>query len=538
MLIRHILVKEGFLHFPVRPGRGPRYALQIWCGNTMLREFSLGISEDEDAPFFFLDFTAFAGRTLTLVLPDSGSLTQKALERCRDGSDPRPGDPLYPNLYREALRPRFHFSSRRGWLNDPNGLVYLDGVFHLYYQHNPLGTPHGGVNVCWGHAVSGDLLHWTEKSDAILPWRRDWSVASGSALIDRDNAAGYGKGAVIAAFTALAAPKPEGGSFHSGGQFLAASIDGGNTFYLFSSHAIVPAENGEGWRDPRLFRYGDHFCMAVYEVEKGVNCVSFYISRDFHHWERVSRNMNLYECPDIFPLRTPDGEEKWVLYGADGLCRIGDFDGRVFRESGDSHPLDYGDATYAGQTWSEHPEDKRVHISWIRGMGTKDDGDELGYGGMPFSQCMSIPCELTLIKQNGVFRVLRKPVAAFESLREPGSGKQHKKIDNTFDLAVKPRDEYIITLSVSSPSFEIRAGRHAIQYDPQKNELLFENGHTSPAGNGGLAIRILVDTTTIEMFFDNGIPCTYAMAPEEMGIRFSGSAEADIEAFRIKSIWD
>ncbi|GHV05489.1 2,6-beta-D-fructofuranosidase [Spirochaetia bacterium] len=534
MLLRHITLEEGFLNIPVRPGNGRRYPLQIWCGNTLLREFSLGITDDEDAPFFFLDFTAFAGKTLSLVLPDPGELTSKALERCRDGSDPRPGNPLYPDLYREALRPCFHFSSRRGWLNDPNGLVFSGGVFHMYYQHNPLGTPHGSVNVSWGHAVSKDLLHWSEKSDAILPWRRDWSIASGSALIDRDNAAGYGKDAIICAFTTLGTLNNEGGNFPSGGQFLGASVDGGDTFYLFSTHAVVPTENGEGWRDPRLFRYKDHYCMAVYEVENGINCVSFYTSKDFHHWERVSRNMNLYECPDIFPLKTADGEEKWVLYGADGFCRIGDFDGKVFHESGDKNPLDYGDATYAGQTWSDHPEGKRVHISWIRGMGKNNDhGDELGYVGMPFSQCMSIPCELTLSKQNGAFRVLRKPAAEFDTLRKAGPEKTHEKIDGTFCLTVKAPEEYVIKVSDLSQVFEIKAGDHLVKFDPAEKILHFENGHSCQTGDGALIIRLLADTTTMELFFNDGIACTYAMRPEEMGLQFKGKADVEIERFQI-----
>jgi fructan beta-fructosidase len=521
--------------------------MQIWCGNTMLREFSLGLSGDGEAPYFFLDFTAFTGKTITLVLPEEGPLHEKALERCRDGADPRPGNPLYPDLYREALRPRFHFSSRRGWLNDPNGLVFAGGLFHMYYQHNPLGTPHGGVNITWGHAVSADLIHWVEKSDAILPWRRDWSIASGSALVDRDNAAGYGKGAIIAAFTTLGTPRPEGkaggaggagGAFDSGGQFLAGSVDGGNTFYLFSGHAIIPTEGGEGWRDPRLFRYQDQYCAAVYEVEGGINCVSFYLSRDFRHWERVSRNKNLFECPDIFPLRTEAGEEKWVLYGADGLCRIGDFDGRIFHESGDSHPLDYGDATYAGQTWSDHPEGRRIHISWVRGMGTKNDNHELGYYGMPFSQCMSIPCELTLTKGEEGFRVLRKPVDAFTALRCSGPERRREKFDGILSLPVKPGEEYVISLNARSPVLNIKAGSCHVQYDPQERRLSFGNGHSRVAGGDSLKLRVLVDTTTMEMFFDGGIPCTCAMAPEKMDLQFSGNGELDLELFRIKSIWD
>jgi fructan beta-fructosidase len=537
MMKRDIEMKEGFLHLPVKPGSGEGFTLQIWCGNTMLREFLVRLSGDEKSPYFFLDFTAFRGNTLTLIVPKEDGLEKQALDLCRDGSDPRPGHPLYPDLYRERLRPLFHFSSRRGWLNDPNGLVFADNVFHMYYQHNPLGTPHGGVNVGWGHAVSRDLVHWDEKSDVMLPWRRDWLAASGSALNDRENAAGCGKDAIIAAFTALGTSKSGGGEFPSGGQFLASSSDGGNTFYLFDSQALIPTENGASWRDPRLFRYGDHYCMAVYEVEDGVNCVSFYVSKDFHNWERVSRNKNLYECPDIFPLKSDSGEEKWVLYGADGICRIGDFDGRNFYESGDSHPLDYGAATYAGQTISDHPNGKRIHISWVRGMGGKTSWPEMGYTDMPFSQCMSIPCELLLVKDDGRYRVLRRPVEEVKMLRSGKGEKCQKKLEGSLPVTIKPLNDLIIRLQDLRQLTEICTGEHTVSFDPSSRKLHFENGYYCTVAGKDLKLRILADTTTMELFFEDGIACTYAMAPEELSLEIRGTGRADFEKWTLSPIW-
>lgn len=535
MIQKDIAIREGFLHIPVKPGIGPRYSLQIWYGKSLLWDFYISISADADAPYFFLDMTDFRDKTVTLILQEPEGLPADVLERCTDGAEAVPGHPLYPDLYREELRPQFHFSSRRGWLNDPNGLVYAEGKFHLYYQHNPLGTPHGSVNICWGHAVSDDLVCWEEKSDAILPWRRDWSIASGSAVIDYENRAGYGENAMIAAFTTLGTQSKDGGIYPSGGQFLAGSTDGGDHFYLFDSHATVPTENGEGWRDPRLFRYGDKIIMAVYEVENGVNCVSFYQSEDFHHWTRTSRNKDLFECPDIFPLKTEDGEERWVLYGADGLCRIGVFDGAVFTESGQSHPLDYGTATYAGQTWSEHPEGKRVHISWVRGMGGENEGDELGYTGMPFSQCMSVPCELTLRKDGEQYRVCRSPVAEMEKLRQGEAEAMELTDGHTF--AVVPLKEYLLTLTDIKEPVTVRLGRHDVAYDPQKSMLTFENGVTVAIASDTLSVRVLADTTTMEAFFDGGIAVTYAMHPEELALSVMGEAKMQAQVWDLRSIW-
>lgn len=538
MQMKQIEIKEGFLHIPVKPGINPRYSLQIWFGKNMIRDFYLSITDEDNPYYFFLDMSDYIGKTITIILPQSEKLTVKALDNCIDEKEAAPGHPLYPELYREALRPQFHFSSRRGWLNDPNGLVYANGQYHMYYQHNPLGTPHGGVNICWGHAVSEDLVHWHEKSDSILPWRREWSVASGSAMVDWDNAAGYGKGAIIAAFTTLGTPvNDEGGGYPSGGQYLAGSVDGGDAFYLFSSMATVPTENGEGWRDPRLFRYQDKYIMAVYEVEDGTNCVSFYQSDDFHSWERTSRNMDLYECPDVFTLKTEDGEEKWVLYGADGLCRIGEFDGKAFTESGQSHPLDYGKATYAGQTWSDHPLGKRVHISWVRGMGGENEGHELGYTGMPFSQCMSIPCELTLTKVSGKYQINRYPVEEISCLRKEKKESGIVYLEGAHKLHIAPQQEYIIGLKDIKGKAYLKLGGHQVVFDAEKKELSFENNCVAMTKTSDLQIRVLADTTTMEIFFDRGIAATYAMKPEELFLEINAQGNMNVEVYNLSSIW-
>jgi fructan beta-fructosidase len=540
----------GWLHLPVRPGPGGRYPLQIWAGDVLLREFYLALTDGEDFDYFFLDLHYFEGKPVTLIVPepggqpepggrpgpggrpDSGKLGPAALGRVLAGGPCQRG-PLYPNLYREALRPQYHFSSKRGWLNDPNGLVYTGGVYHLYYQHNPLGTPHGGANISWGHAVSADLIHWEEHSDAILPWRRDWLVASGSALVDTDNAAGYGKDAIIAAFTALGATDPQGGGYPSGGQFMAASTDGGESFYRFSAQAAVPTQQGLGWRDPRLFRYGDHYVMAVYETLEGRNCVSFYVSENLRAWRWASRNMDLYECPDIFPLTAGDGVTKWALFGADGLVRLGHFDGYGFIESGEAHPLDYGDATYAGQTWNGHPEGKRVHISWVRGMGDLR-GEVLGYQGMPFSQCMSLPCELSLDRGPEGYRVLRRPVAQAQCLRG-----ERQPVEGALPLEL-PADgpcEYALRVSDIEDSALIFAGRHCVRFEPRAKTLWFENGRACKLAGETLDLRVFIDTTTMELFFGEGIAATYAMAPEDRRLALAGSGRAYGERWGMGGIW-
>lgn len=537
MVKRKILCEHDYLHIPVIPG-GERNELQIWAGGELVLSPCLALT-DQGGEYFFLDVRQHRGKELVLLAPSPKGITGKCLDRIVSGEAATPQNPLYPQLYREPLRPAYHFSSKRGWLNDPNGLVYKDGVFHMFYQHNPLGTPHGSTNICWGHAVSTDLLHWDEKDDAIRPWRRDWTIASGSAVVDYEDRAGYGKDAIIAAFTVLGAfnTDPAKPGYPSGGQFLAASTDDGETFYRFSHEATVPTCNGEGWRDPRLFRYEDHYVMAVYETDvNGRNCVSFYVSEDFHTWRRASRNDDLYECPDIFPLQV-QGEEtvKWVLYGADGMARIGDFDGYHFLESGASNPLDYGNATYAGQTWSHHPEDRRVHISWIRGMG--GTGEDLGYEGMPFSQCMSIPAEIYLKRFTDGLKVCRKPIDQFrqiagQTLAEDSFPQQAETALPMHNPAV-----YSVSLSELEETVSIRVGEHTIAFDPAARSLSFENGCSLLLDGKDLHFEALVDTTTMELCFEDSIMATYAMYPTHMSLILRGKCHVEFNCREVGNIW-
>lgn len=538
MIKREIYCEQDYLHIPIIPG-GNRNEMQIWAGGELILSPFLALT-DEGGDYFFLDVSQHRGKTLTLLLPCPCGVTEQCLDRIVSGPEPAPGHPLYPDLYREALRPAFHFSSRRGWLNDPNGLVWHDGVYHMYYQHNPLGTPHGSVNICWGHAVSKDLLHWEEKNDAIRPWRRDWSIASGSAVVDFDNRAGYGSGAIIAAFTVLGTvncdPKKPG--YPSGGQYLAASMDGGNTFLRLQPHeATVPALNGEGWRDPRLFYYGDHCVMAVYETdENGQNCVSFYVSDDFHTWRRTSRNDDLYECPDIFPLQIEGEEEtRWVLYGADGMARIGDFDGYHFVESGLYNPLDYGNATYAGQTWSHQPEGRRIHTSWVRGMGGV--GEDLGYENMPFSQCMTIPAQIRLRRFADGLRVCRAPISEIAELAGAllAEGSFAQKAETA--LPMHNPSCYEVCITDMTEKISLRAGAHTIHYDPASHKIFFENGHEALFDGDSLKFTVLVDTTTMELCFFDSIMASYAMYPAHMSIIIKGACSISYTCRQMKNIW-
>ena len=216
------------------------------------------------------------------------------------------------DLYRERLRPQFHFSSRRGWLNDPNGLVYHKGEYHLFYQHNPYGWAWG--NMHWGHAVSTDLVHWQELPIAIYPHRfGDWAF-SGSAVVDRQNTAGFKKGdedVLVAAYTSTGR-----------GECIVYSHDRGRTFTEYDGNPVVKHSG----RDPKILWHapGKHWVMAVYDEADDKRGIAFYTSPDLKKWEQQSKIDGYFECPDIFELPV-DGDRsrrKWVLVrGRRGLRR-------------------------------------------------------------------------------------------------------------------------------------------------------------------------------------------------------------------------
>ncbi len=288
----------------------------------------------------------------------------------------------------DSERPRYHFTARSGWLNDPNGLFQLDGTYHLYFQHNP-AAPHWG-NLHWGHAISEDLLHWRELPVALRP-RSDKDLCySGSAWVDRENHAGFQTGerpTILVYYTSTGR-----------GECLAYSNDGGLTFQEYENNPVIRHRG----RDPRILyhRESGYYVLVVYEE---FNFAAFYRSSNLKDWEFCSRIHGFFECPELFDL---DG--RWVLFGANGRYSIGRFDGREFHPESLPAPLFEGEA-YAGQSFSNC--DRRIMIFWLR--------DREGFSGLPYNQQMTLPVELTL-RDNAV-RVTPAVVPPEAFVVHPGS---------------------------------------------------------------------------------------------------------------------
>lgn len=319
--------------------------------------------------------------------------------------------------YAEPYRPAYHFSPYYGWTNDPNGMVYQDGKYHLFYQHNPYGSM--WANMHWGHAVSEDLVHWQHLPAALAPDDLG-SIFSGSAVVDADNTAGLGKGALIAIFTSSGKRQT---------QSLAYSMDGGRTFTKYAGNPVLTDADMIDFRDPKVFWHEDskRWVMSLATSQT----ISFYNSADLKTWmkqsefgEGVGAHGGVWECPDLFPLQTPDGKTKWVLLvsinpggpngGSATQYFIGDFDGKTFKADALPYPLwlDYGRDNYAGVTWNNAPHGRRVFIGW---MSNWDYANQVPT--VHFRNAMTLPRELFLQNSGGHLVLASRPVDELTQLR-------------------------------------------------------------------------------------------------------------------------
>ncbi len=533
---RQLVLEKKYLLVPVKNGaRMRRVVLQI-DGKTV-REFDAELALEKPSFWCFLDITAFKGKTGILTVKGAGkTYTSKMVQ-----SDEIPNfERWYPNrmfhtnvfLYKERHRQQFHFSSRRGWNNDPNGLVYYKGEYHLYYQHNPYGWKWG--NMHWGHAVSKDLVHWKELPIAIYPHRfGDW-VFSGSAAVDWGNTAGFKTGendVIVAAYTSTGR-----------GEAIAYSNDRGRTFTEYKGNPVVRHSG----RDPKIIWYapGKHWVMTVYDQRGRSRGIAFYNSPDLKKWEFRSRIDGYYECPEIFELPV-DGDKKntrWVVYGADGHYTIGKFDGKTFTKESGKHRGNFGNCFYASQTFNDiPPEDgRRIQIAWGR-INTPD---------MPFNQCMLFPCELTLHTTDEGIRMFAKPVKEIETIHTKKHALKNKTLKEGENLLSGIKGE----LFDIRAEFEVGDAKEfgfivrgdQVVYNVKEQQLACRgNKARLKPENGKIRMQILVDRTSIEAFGNDGrvyIPMGVIHPANNKSIelftRGGNTKLNDLAVYELKSAWE
>ena len=376
---------------------------------------------------------------------------------CINSSDKNKNATSCKNYSEEELyRPNFHFTPEKNWMNDPNGMFYLNGTYHLYFQYYPDDSVWGPMH--WGHAVSEDLIQWKEKPVAIYPDSLGY-IFSGSAVVDHENRSGFGKDGiapVIAIFTYHDIEKEKKGDIDFESQAIAYSNDEGQTWTKYSGNPVLPNTGIKDFRDPKVIwdEDRDRWVMVLATYEKTL----FYASKNLKDWEYLSSfgegigaHGGVWECPDLFPMKVQNSEEvKWILLqslnpghingGSGTQYFIGDFDGTNFIldkkfaqdvEIEKAIWLDYGRDNYAGVTWSNVPEadGRALFIAW---MSNWDYAEHVPTNGWRSS--MTLARELQLTKTKNKFRLSSVPVKELN--------KYKKTIIDTSN--VKFRGEYLI----------------------------------------------------------------------------------------------
>lgn len=380
---------DRYVWLPVENDR-PKVKVHFYIDGVKIQEADICLGKHADY-YACMDMQMYAGQILEI---HGAGEDAEGMIVCRDKCPS--GDGMF--------RPCLHFCPETGWMNDPNGLVFADGKYHLFYQWNPYGVIWG--NMHWGHAVSSNLLHWKHEPMAMAPDQYG-AVFSGCAWQDRENIAGFGKNALLFYYTAAGGENQWSSETGHGmyTQRLAVSTDNGRT--LEKKQCVLSHIEGEN-RDPKVFYHepSESYVMVLY-----LDNFDFAIfrSKDLLHWKQTQRLTceNMRECPDLFELPVKGGDEtKWVFWSADGYYIIGRFDGYRFSAESEVRSAYSTKLPYAAQTYSGIAG-RVISMAWLR-----MENSRRHYRGV-----MSLPAELSLIRQKDRIKLAFCPVRELEGTK-------------------------------------------------------------------------------------------------------------------------
>lgn len=446
-----------------------------------------------------------------------------------------------PLPFNERYRPQFHYTTVKGWINDPIGLVYYKGEYHIFNDHNPFscrfpGGKTDGEQSHWSHAISSDLVHWKHMPIAVYP-DANGACWSGSGVVDWKNTTGFKTGSkppLVLIYTSA------GKTF---GQSLVYSNDRGRTWTRYKDNPVVlnqglmPTE-----RDPRVFWHEPtgKWVMVLY-VKRGM--VRFFTSDDLKNWNHASdfAGRGFHECPDMFELPL-DGDKtrtRWILYDAPFNYSVGTFDGKKFTPEAGPFRGDFGGNFYAAQTWTNTPG-RRIQIAWMRGG---------KYPEMPFTQQMSFPCELKLVTGPKGPRLHRYPVNEIAALHI-GKGlvitNERLKVGDNPLVGISG-DLFDIEMAVRpsrASEFGLRMHGQAVTWAQDEISCLGRSARLSPV-KGVVTLRILLDRTSLEVFANDGeVSMTSCLLPAKQNTPlelYAKGAEVHVESLtvhKLRSAWD
>lgn len=487
-----------------------------------------------------------------------------------------------PEKYREPYRPQLHFTPEAKWMNDPNGMVYHNGEYHLFYQYYPDSTVWGPMH--WGHAVSVDLVHWEHLPIALYPDSLGY-IFSGSAVVDTDNTSGFGtveNPPLVAMYTYHSAEKEKAGRHDYQTQGIAYSVDDGRTWKKYEHNPVIKNPGIKDFRDPNVFWHEPSKSWVM--ILAVLDHVELYGSPDLKTWTKLSdfgkevgAHGGVWECPDLFPLPIEgESKQKWVMLlsinpggpnvGSATQYFIGEFDGKVFKPDTDKPQvkwIDWGQDNYAGVTFSNAPDNRAIFIGWMNNW---------EYGQIlpteKWRGAATLARDLSLVNVNGDLFVKSKLVPEFAKFASDTLTLSNLQVTDSVELTpqvkfplgtsiiegVTHAKDFIIEFS-NAKNQKIKAG-----YDSKNNQFFVDrsnSGNTTFSEDfhgviqgqrygsaDTISFTIVVDVACLEVYFDDGLTVMtnlfFADEPMDRLKIHAPAGEVKIDKLQIKglsSIW-
>lgn len=526
-----VLIKDSeskYLLLPVQEN-APEGKVNIVVNNELQLGQNINVRLAREKVDYYVpyDISAYAGQDISIDIQGmpSSSLCWKEIKL----SD------TFDSSNRETYRPVYHHTPVYGWMNDPNGMFYKDGVYHLYFQYNPYGSMWG--NMTWGHSTSTDLTHWTYEGTAIVPdaWG---AIFSGSCVVDKDNTAGFGKGAVVAFYTS--AKSTPWGDIQS--QSMAYSLDNGKTFIKYEHNPILTSTERD-FRDPKVFWYapGKHWVMMLAVGQE----MQIYSSGNLKEWKKESSfgamqgaHGGVWECPDLVEVAVEGSKEKkWVLIcnlnpggpfgGSAAQYFVGSFDGKKFVNESPTQTkwLDWGKDNYATVTWSNAPAGRCIALGWMSNWQYANNVPTTQY-----RSANTLARDLTLYRVGGELYLKSKPSPEIKKARAEEKKIPTFEVKGNYEVASLLADNkgaYEIEMTIenkgtSKIDFSLmneKGEKVAMYYDVVRKQFVMDRSASGVVGfsrdfpavtvapvrnTDQIHLRLFIDRSSVEAFGEDG----------------------------------
>lgn len=497
-----------YLLLPVED-RAEMSNIKVLANNNQVKTINVRLASEYADYYVPLDLSKYAGHELILDIHINGNIRNEgAIKEWACWKQMKYSD-TFDIANREKFRPEYHHTPAYGWMNDPNGMFYKDGTWHLYFQHNPYGSL--WENMTWGHSSSKDLVHWKYEGDAIEPDALG-TIFSGSAVVDKNNTAGFGKGAIVAMYTSAGENQT---------QSLAFSTDNGKTFTKYAANPVITS-NVPDFRDPHMF-WNDDIKKWNLILAAGQE-MNIYTSDNLKDWKFESSfghgygdHNGVWECPDLMKLKVRGtNKDKWMLIcninpggpfgGSATQYFVGDFDGHKF--TCESAPdvtkwMDYGKDHYATVTFDNAPEGRHVAMAWMNNWQYAAQTPTTQY-----RSANTVPRDLDLFEYEGQTYCGVIPSKELIAMR----GKKQNKLSNACELVLNIKGSSSVTLSNDKGEKVIltyNESKRTFSMDRTKSGKVdfseaFPVTTTAPVYGKLKQLRIFIDNSSIEIFDAEG----------------------------------